>query len=196
VFHRLSILRNSYYTRCVLDEDHYTETVNDDGALAVDPDAAPQAVPATVLTILQDLRLTLSLLNRSVGQHFSVNEVDLDCLDILSRHGPHAPGELAQRMGLHLATMTGVLDRLERGGWVVRERSLSDRRRVLVRADQAQSQRIADHYAAAAQELLALCAAYPEADLRLVADFLLRASQVQVRPTGSGPAEAASPRRD
>ena len=32
------------------------------------------------------------------------------------------------------ATITGILDRLERGGWVARERDPSDRRAVLVRA--------------------------------------------------------------
>ena len=170
--------------------------MNDEGAALVDPETASEELPSTILTILQDLRLTLSLLNRSVGQHFSVNEVDLDCLDILSRHGPHAPGELAQRMGLHLATMTGVLDRLERDGWIVRERSLSDRRRVLVRADPVQSVRIADHYANAAKELRALCAAYTETDLRVVVDFLRRASRVEVRPAREAAEEAASPGRD
>lgn len=150
------------------------------GAVLVTPETAPEGLPDALLTILQDLRLTLSVLNRSVGQHFSVNEVDLDCLDILSRHGPHPPGQLAQRMGLHLATMTGVLDRLERGGWVVRERSRSDRRRVMVRADPVQSQRITEHYANAAQELRALCTQYSEAELRVVADFLRRASGVEV----------------
>ncbi|WP_205750862.1 MarR family transcriptional regulator [Deinococcus sp. Arct2-2] len=165
-------------------------------AARVAPETAPEALPDTLLTMLQDLRLTLSVLNRSVGQHFSVNEVDLDCLDILSRHGPHAPSQLAQRMGLHLATMTGVLDRLERGGWVVRERSLSDRRRVLVRADPVQSQRITEHYAHAAQELRELCAVYPEPDLRVVIDFLRRVTGVQVRPTEKETAQAVGPERD
>ncbi|WP_420594308.1 MarR family transcriptional regulator [Deinococcus sp.] len=166
--------------------------MNADGAAPPELKTAPEDLPGAVLTILQDLRLTLSVLNRSVGQHFSVNEVDLDCLDMLSRHGPHAPGELARRMGLHLATMTGVLDRLERGGWIVRERSRSDRRRVTVRADPVQSQQITDHYANAAQELLTLCTAYPESDLRVVASFLRRASQVKVHPAAS---MAARPRR-
>jgi DNA-binding MarR family transcriptional regulator len=153
-----------------------------DDARSEDLGPAPDALPDVVLTILQDLRLTLSLLNRSVAQHFSVNEIDLDCLDILTRHGPQAPGQLAQGMGLHLATMTGVLDRLERGGWIVRERSRIDRRRVMVSADPVQGQQIADSYANAANELRALCAAYTETDLRVIVDFLRRASGVQVPP--------------
>ncbi len=174
-----------------MDGGRYTGRVNDEGAAPENLETAPEELSRSVLTLLQDLRLTLSLLNRSVGQHFSVNEVDLDCLDILSRHGPHTPGKLAQGMGLHLATMTGVLDRLERGGWIVRQRSLSDRRRVMVYADPIQSQRIADYYASAARELRALCAAHTETDLRVVVDFLLRASRVEMHRTGMGAAADA-----
>jgi hypothetical protein len=32
------------------------------------------------------------------------------------------------------ATMTGIIDRLERGGWVARDRGTADRRAVLIRA--------------------------------------------------------------
>lgn len=178
----------------ITDERRYTGEMNAAGAVLVNPETAPDALPDTLLTLLQDLRLTLSVLNRSVGQHFLVNEVDLDCLDILSRHGPHPPGQLARRMGLHLATMTGILDRLERGGWVVRERSHSDRRRVLVRADPIQAQRMTEYYANAAGELRALCSALPESELRVMVDFLHRVSEVQVRPTGQE--TAASFERD
>jgi len=160
--------------------------------MRVNLETAPNALSDTLFTMLQDLRLTLSVLNRSVGQHFSVNEVDLDCLDILSRHGPHPPGQLARLMGLHLATMTGILDRLERGGWVVRERSRSDRRRVLVRVDPIQTQRITEYYANAALELRGVCSALPEAELRVMVDFLHRVSEVQVCSTERETAPAAS----
>ena len=165
--------------KCVLYDYRYTVGMADERTDLNTLEMVPETLSDTVLSILQDLRLTLSVLNRSVGQHFSVNEVDLDCLDILSRHGPQAPGQLAQRMSLHLATMTGVLDRLERGGWVVRERSQRDRRRVTVRAT-SQSQRITDHYANASNELRALCADYPESELQAVIYFLRRASSMGV----------------
>jgi DNA-binding MarR family transcriptional regulator len=56
----------------------------------------------------------------------------LECLDLIDRYGPLSPSALARRAGLHPATMTGVLDRLERDGWIVRERDPADRRGVLV----------------------------------------------------------------
>jgi len=66
------------------------------------------------------LSIQLSLLNHQVGARAGLNDADLDCLDLVARHGPLSPSALAQRAALHPATITGILDRLERGGWVAR----------------------------------------------------------------------------
>jgi DNA-binding MarR family transcriptional regulator len=62
---------------------------------------------------LRELGLQLSLLNHHVGTHVDLKDVDLDCLELINRHGPLSPSALARRAGLHPATMTGILDRLE-----------------------------------------------------------------------------------
>src|SRR5690349_10852452 len=90
-------------------------------------------VTAAIKQTLRDLRIQLSLLNHHVGTHFNLKDVDLDCLDLIGRHGPLSPSALARLAGLHPATMTGILDRLERGCWVARDRDPSDRRAVTVR---------------------------------------------------------------
>src|SRR5256885_11039551 len=71
---------------------------------------------------LRALGIQLSLLNHQVSDRIGLNDVDLDCLDLVNREGPLSATALAQRASLHPATMTGILDRLERGGCVVRER--------------------------------------------------------------------------
>src|SRR5437879_3824220 len=68
---------------------------------------------------LRELSIQLTLLNRQVVAHLDFNDGDLPCLDLIARHGPLSPSALARRAGLHPATVTGILDRLERGGWVV-----------------------------------------------------------------------------
>src|SRR6266545_4170113 len=83
---------------------------------------------------LRDLRNQLALLNHQVGARVELKDVDLDCLELISRHGPLSPSALARRAGLHPATVTGILDRLERGGWIARQRDPSDRRAVTVHA--------------------------------------------------------------
>lgn len=42
-------------------------------------------------------------------------------------------GELAQRLGVSEKTVTGIVDRLEKGGWVQRDRGEADRRVIRVR---------------------------------------------------------------
>src|SRR6478609_7709516 len=81
---------------------------------------------------LRELRIQLALLNYRVGSQLELKDVDLDLLDILDAHGPLSPTALARRAGIHPATMTGILDRLEKHGWVARERDPTDRRAVLV----------------------------------------------------------------
>jgi DNA-binding MarR family transcriptional regulator len=46
-------------------------------------------------------------------------------------------GELAQAEGVQLPTMTQIVDRLERQGWVSRRTSSDDRRRVVVTVTEA-----------------------------------------------------------
>src|SRR6266545_2099235 len=93
-----------------------------------------QRSTAQIRESLRELRIQLSLLNYRVGSQMDLKDVDLDCLDILDVYGPLSPSALARRAGLHPATMTGVLDRLERGGWITRDRHPADRRAVEVRA--------------------------------------------------------------
>ncbi|HET6501468.1 MAG TPA: MarR family transcriptional regulator [Amycolatopsis sp.] len=124
---------------------------------------------------LRELNNQLSLLNHQVGAHLDLKDVDLDCLDLISRHGPVSPSALARRAGLHPATVTGILDRLERGGWVSRERDPADRRAVLVRARRERGAEVFRLYTGMNSSLDGICAGYTEAELELLADFLGRA---------------------
>jgi DNA-binding MarR family transcriptional regulator len=123
---------------------------------------------------LRELRVQLALLNHRIGGQLDLRDVDLDCLDLVSRHGPVSPGTLARRAGLHPATMTGILDRLERDGWVTRDRDPSDRRAVVVRARRDRGAEVIRLYAGMNSSMDQICAGYQEAELELLADFLRR----------------------
>lgn len=132
---------------------------------------------------LRDLRNQLSLLNRRVGTHLDLKDVDLDCLDLIGRHGPLSPTALARRAGLHPATMTGILDRLERAGWIARERDPADRRAVTVRALPDRAQAVYRLYSGMNSALDAICAGYDEQQLALLADFLRKATDAGLDAT-------------
>jgi DNA-binding MarR family transcriptional regulator len=123
---------------------------------------------------LRELSNQLSLLNHHVSAHIDLNDTDLDCLELINRHGPLNPSALARRAGLHPATITGILDRLERGGWVARERDPSDRRAVVVRALRDRNAELFRLYAGMNTAMDQLCASYDDDQLQLLADFLDR----------------------
>ena len=123
---------------------------------------------------LRELSIQLSLLNHQVGAHLDLKDVDLDCLDLIVRHGPLSPSALARRAGLHPATITGILDRLERGGWVAREHDPTDRRTVVIRPLRDRNAELFRLYAGMNTAMDQLCASYGDDELQLLADFLHR----------------------
>lgn len=123
---------------------------------------------------LRELRSQLSLLNHQIGARLDLKDVDLDCLDVINRHGPLSPSALARRAGLHPATMTGILDRLERGGWVTRDRDPSDRRAVTVRALRDRNAELFRLLGGMNTAMDEICADYQDTELELIADFLRR----------------------
>ena len=123
---------------------------------------------------LRELSIQLSLLNHHVGARVDLKDVDLDCLDLINRYGPLSPSALARRAGLHPATMTGIIDRLERGGWVARDRSASDRRAILIRALRDRNSELLHLYSEMNTSMDQICAEYGDAELQLLADFLRR----------------------
>ncbi len=70
--------------------------------------------------------------------------------------------------------MTGVLDRLERGGWVTRDRDPSDRRAVAVRALRDRNAELLRLYSGMNTSMDQVCARYSDDELELLADFLGR----------------------
>ena len=143
---------------------------------AVDAVRARRRLITTIKESLRAMSTQLSLLNHQVGARVELKDVDLNCLDLLARHGPLSPTALAKRAGLHPATMTGILDRLQRGGWVVRDRDpgASDRRAVRVRPLRERGADLYRLYSGMNASLDEICAGYDDTELELLASFLRR----------------------
>ena len=124
--------------------------------------------------VLRDLSVQMSLLNHQVGAHLDLRDADLECLDLVSRHGPIGPTALARRAGLHPATLTGVLDRLERGGWVIRTPNPTDRRAILVQVIKEKEAEVLLLFSGMNRAMDEVCADYEDAELMMIADFLQR----------------------
>ncbi|MGW4199421.1 MarR family winged helix-turn-helix transcriptional regulator [Streptomyces sp. NPDC004726] len=87
-----------------------------------------------LLLALRRLRTDLASYDRAVADAARLKESDLTVLEVLHREGPRTPTALARRTSTHLATMTGVLTRLEKEGWIERHPDATDRRSIRIHA--------------------------------------------------------------
>ncbi|WP_426937148.1 MarR family transcriptional regulator [Brevibacterium sp. LE-L] len=74
------------------------------------------------------LRIELRIVNDRVAMAAGLNPRDLDILDIIDRDGPCTPSYLSDRTGYHRATLTGILSRLVKDGWLIRDSHPEDGR--------------------------------------------------------------------
>jgi DNA-binding MarR family transcriptional regulator len=136
-----------------------------------------QRLVSAIRGSLRELRIQLALLNYRVGSQLDLKDIELDCMDVLDTSGPLSPSALARRAGVHPATMTGILDRLERGGWIVRERDPADRRAVVVRLLPDRYAELLGLYSHLSRSMNKLLAGYSDAELEAIADFLRRTAE-------------------
>lgn len=125
---------------------------------------------------LRDLRIELGVLGHQVCLRAELRDIDLAALDVIVRHGPLGPSALARRIGVHAATMTGVLTRLEDAGWIVRERAADDRRAVVLRSAPERQRELLRLWGGMNTDLDAILEDYSEDQLRTIIDFLQRAT--------------------
>jgi DNA-binding MarR family transcriptional regulator len=119
-----------------------------------------------------------------VAASLGLNPTDLRCLELAAGEAEMTPSRLAELSGLTSGAVTGVLDRLERAGFVRRESDPSDRRRLLVRVDperlaemEAQYAPIIEMAVAAGSSASPAVAKGARAYLAAIADVLARESE-------------------
>jgi DNA-binding MarR family transcriptional regulator len=140
------------------------------------PGRRPARQAAEVRDALRTLGMELTRLNHQVSGKLGLRDVDLDCLNLLSRLGPQSPGNLARHAGLHPATMTGVLDRLEKAGWITRDRDPGDRRAVRITAVRERGNEVFAAFSGMNRRMDEICGEYTEDELSVIAGFLRRAA--------------------
>ncbi|MBR0755266.1 MarR family transcriptional regulator [Bradyrhizobium jicamae] len=83
---------------------------------------------------LREIGALSVLHSKSVADRLGLNASDLESLDLICMGRVHTPSDLMEQTGLTSGAITGVIDRLERKGYVVRERDNIDRRKILLNA--------------------------------------------------------------
>lgn len=135
--------------------------------------AVLEIVPLVMRTIAADLRRSDHL---EVDSHF--------WLLMRMAEAPHSLSELAERHAVSLPTMSNSITALEERGWVQRQRSSEDRRRVVISITPAGKAVLADTRQHTEDAVAAVLADIPEADRQQLAAGLavLRAAFARTAP--------------
>lgn len=70
-------------------------------------------------------------------KHGTISLIHLNVLTVLEMDGPSSMGRLAEALDVSVASMTGIVDRMEKRGLVERQHDVEDRRVILVRPTDA-----------------------------------------------------------
>ncbi|HET9985741.1 MAG TPA: MarR family transcriptional regulator [Longimicrobiales bacterium] len=112
------------------------------------------------------------LFHGTVASLLDLHPTDYKVLGILERSGPLSAGEIARKSGLATASVTNLIDRLERKGFVRRVADPADRRRVMVEVVADRLTGADSVFDSARHSLARLFDRYSDHDLWVIADFL------------------------
>ena len=81
---------------------------------------------------LREMSTETILFHQAIADVLGLHITDHKCLDIIYRFGAMPAGRLAELTGLTTGAVTGIIDRLEKAGYVRRANDPKDRRRTIV----------------------------------------------------------------
>jgi DNA-binding MarR family transcriptional regulator len=111
--------------------------------------------------------------HEQIAEHVGLSATDHKCLDLaVQAERPLTAGQIAELSGLSTGAVTGVIDRLERAGFVRRVRDPHDRRKVLVEVSRASLTRYGDAYDGLSAALQDALAGYSEGELKAIESFV------------------------
>jgi DNA-binding MarR family transcriptional regulator len=131
----------------------------------------------TIQAIIQkhrDMSTETIMFHQNVADALGLHITDHKCLDLIRQYGAMPAGRLAELTGLTTGAITGIIDRLEKAGYVRRANDPKDRRRTIVEPTQNKKweRKIEAIFIPFHERMHKLLSSYSESEL----DFLLDVS--------------------
>ncbi|MED4689120.1 MarR family winged helix-turn-helix transcriptional regulator [Peribacillus frigoritolerans] len=121
---------------------------------------------------LQRYGMRSVLFQQNMAQKIGVSHTDLKSAEILNETGPITAGELSKITGLSTGSVTALINRLEKWGYVKRERDQLDGRKVMIMPIPERQEQIKSHYQSLSMATKELGSAYNEQELILINQFV------------------------
>lgn len=133
----------------------------------------------------RELSTRTVIFHHFIGERLGLNPTDHKCLDVVIRaETPMTATQLAEETGLSNGTITGVMDRLEKAGYVRRKRDPNDRRLIYIKPllDKAMIKMgpIFDPVKRAAMNLYSN---YTDGEPKLILDFITNCNRMSQKLT-------------
>lgn len=135
-----------------------------------------------------------AIFSQAVADSAGISSSDLECLDFLNLEGRVTAGRLAEVTGLTTGAITGVVDRLEKAGFVRRERDENDRRKVFIAIVPENIARIGRLYEHMQRAILKDWEGYSDAELKLLLRFANQGYTTMLAATEELKAMLAAPK--
>ena len=135
---------------------------------------------------------------KTVADRAGISSADMDCIDFVNVEGRMTAGRLAELTGLTTGAITGVVDRLEKAGFVRRERDEIDRRKVfIVPVAERMKMEMGRPFELLKRAMEKQCDAYSEAELKFLVRYGNESYQSMLEATTqlNSADEAAVPRK-
>jgi DNA-binding MarR family transcriptional regulator len=127
--------------------------------------------------LIQKFAARVVLFHSAVAAKLGLHVTDLKCLRLLGKE-PMSARTLGEKVGLSGPAVTALVDRLEKAGYVIRERVVDDRRSITVRALPEKLREVDSLYAGQRARMSKLLAKYRSEEFSVIANFLEQTTQV------------------
>jgi len=118
------------------------------------------------------------LFHASIAEKYGLNATDHKCLDYIIRNGPVTAGQIMEFTGLTSGAVTGIINRLEKKGYVRRGKDSKDKRKVLVEIVPESVKPIDALFEHILDDTIDLLNRYSEEQLSVILDFINRCNSL------------------
>jgi DNA-binding MarR family transcriptional regulator len=136
--------------------------------------------------LIGELKISSSrgiIFHQTLADFLGLNITDHKCLGFLLEEGPQTAGRLAELTSLTTGAVTGVIDRLEKAGYVTREKDPHDRRRVMIAPAFNSQAKMGSLFLSLYESSIEMCRHYTDQELSVILRFVAESSQMMVKET-------------
>lgn len=125
-----------------------------------------------MVSLVRNLGTRVVLFQQKIAEILDVYTHDFTSINVLSETGPITAGELSKRIGLTTGSVTALVDRLEKAGFVRREKHPEDRRSIIIVPQYETKNEVKAAYFQLNNKMLELSDKYTEKERELIKSFL------------------------